>query len=528
VALDEPRGRLYVLTRFDNALSVVDLAARREVQHLPLFNPEPASVRDGRRFLYDARKTSGHGDAACASCHVFGDLDGLAWDLGDPDGDVTQSPLPIIANPANVPPDINGTGEIDDFHPMKGPMTTQTLRGLANHGAMHWRGDRATGALGTAAFDEDLSFRNFIVAFSGLLGRDGDLSEADMQKFADFALALRLPPNPVRALDNQLTPAQQTARDFFLNTPTDGALTCAACHGLDPSQGFFGANGNASFEGSPQIFKVPHLRNLYQKVGMFGFLANFGGGIAFTGEQVRGYGYNHSGAIDTLFRFVSAPVFDFPDEASRRGMEQFMLAFDTDLPPISGQQVTLTQSNAADAGPRIDLLIARAAAPFTSQILGGEVRECDLVARVGDPDAPRGFLYEPGTALFEPDDGGAGISDPALRDEALAGGRPVTYTCAPPGSGRRIGLDRDEDALGNGVETGTGVFVDASDTGTRADAADSDGDGFGDGVEVAAGSDPNDPFDFPGLAAVPVLPAPGLGLLAAALLGVGMRGASRR
>ena len=32
-----------------------------------------------------------------------------------------------------------------DFHPMKGPMTTQSLRGMANHGPMHWRGDRTGG-----------------------------------------------------------------------------------------------------------------------------------------------------------------------------------------------------------------------------------------------------------------------------------------------------------------------------------------------------------------------------------------------
>jgi len=34
-------------------------------------------VKNGRRFLYDAR-ISAHGDAACASCHIFGDFNGLA------------------------------------------------------------------------------------------------------------------------------------------------------------------------------------------------------------------------------------------------------------------------------------------------------------------------------------------------------------------------------------------------------------------------------------------------------------------
>ena len=57
-----------------------------------MYNPEPPSVVAGRRFLYDAAFTSSHGDSACASCHVFGDFDSLAWDLGNPDGDVLTNP----------------------------------------------------------------------------------------------------------------------------------------------------------------------------------------------------------------------------------------------------------------------------------------------------------------------------------------------------------------------------------------------------------------------------------------------------
>lgn len=51
LALDEEHKRLYVLTRFDNALSVVDLAHGRETNHLALHNPEPPSVVMGRPFL---------------------------------------------------------------------------------------------------------------------------------------------------------------------------------------------------------------------------------------------------------------------------------------------------------------------------------------------------------------------------------------------------------------------------------------------------------------------------------------------
>ena len=61
---------------------------------------------------------------------------------------------------------------------MKGPFTTQTLRGLRNSGAMHWRGDRSTGQFGTAAFDSNVSFLNFVAAFQGLVGSPDAPSEA--------------------------------------------------------------------------------------------------------------------------------------------------------------------------------------------------------------------------------------------------------------------------------------------------------------------------------------------------------------
>src|SRR4030095_2161884 len=95
---------------------------------------EPASVRNGRPVLYDAVLTSSNGEASCASCHIFGDFDSLAWDLGNPDDSVLNNP-----NPIRLP------GPNPDFHPLKGPMTTQSLRGMANHRPMHWRGDRTGG-----------------------------------------------------------------------------------------------------------------------------------------------------------------------------------------------------------------------------------------------------------------------------------------------------------------------------------------------------------------------------------------------
>jgi DNA-binding beta-propeller fold protein YncE len=445
LALDEARGRMYVTTRFDNAVKVIDLASRTEIAALALPNPEPASVVSGRPTLYDATQFSGNGEATCASCHIFGDEDDLAWDLGNPDDAVKANPIPII----------NGTGQAAGFHPMKGPMTTQTLRGLVNSGAMHWRGDRSNGSFGVDAFDPNLSFNNFIVAFQGLVGSASMPTTAQMQAFTSFQLQVAMPPNPVRNLDNSLTSAQSAGKSFFGGgRPVDGGangFNCNGCHELDPAEGEFGTSKNGSFEGIVvQQFKIPQLRNMYTKVGMFGnpktssFDAADSG---TTGNQIRGFGFTNDGSVDTMFRFFTAVVFHpqlnvgFPlinPDTTRRNVEQYVLAFDTDLAPIVGQQVTLTSTNSAVAGPRIDLFEARAGTAFTSKTLGGVVHECDLVATVARLGVIQGALFEPVTGTFAPASGGANVSDSTVRGLAATPGQEVTFTCVPPGSGARI------------------------------------------------------------------------------------------
>jgi DNA-binding beta-propeller fold protein YncE len=475
LALDEVRGRLYVMTRFDNSVKVIDLATKQEIAKATLPNPEPASVVEGRPMLYDATRFSGNGEASCASCHIFGDNDDLAWDLGNPDDAVKKNPIPINFGDAatialgkilfNVRGPLNGDNVTDNFSPMKGPMTTQTLRGLRNSGAMHWRGDRANGFFGIDPFDSNLSFNNFIVAFQGLVGSRDLPSPAEMQKFTDFQLQVLGPPNPVRNLDNSLTAAQQRGSNFYFgNRPADGVFipglatvndgtnfNCNGCHTVDASRGFFGTGGRSSFEGITQIVKIPHLRNMYTKVGMFGvpqvgfFQTN--DKTTFQGDQIRGFGFVNDGSIDTLFRFLTAAVFapqltsGFPlinPDATRRDVQQFLLAFPSDLAPIVGQQATLTNANASAVGPRFDLFIQRAKAQFVSKEVGGVVKECDLVAHVALGGSIKDFLFDPAANNFMPADGGARVTDAALRALATTPGQEVTYTCAPPGSGARI------------------------------------------------------------------------------------------
>src|SRR5690606_3379635 len=57
--------------------------------------------------------------------------------------------------------------------------------------------------------------------------------------------------------------------------------------------------------------------------------------------------------------------------------------------------------------------------------------------------------------------------------------------------------DTDHDGLLDGVETNTGVFVNASNTGTNPHLRDTDGDGSGDYTEVAFGSNPHSASEVP-------------------------------
>jgi hypothetical protein len=296
------------------------------------------------------------------------------------------------------------------------------------------------------------------------------------------------PPNPVRNLDNSLTADQAAGRAFYFNhapngqeLPSDTFHACNGCHVLDPAgnaqygvakPGFFGTDGRYSFETETQYFKVPHLRNAYQKVGMFGMTNTFGlpipqsafaiaaflpaplNDLSFQGDQVRGFGFLHDGSVDTMYRFFGSTVFAFRDASNafpnpfgitedaagiqlRRQIEQFVLAYDSNLAPIVGQQVTLTWWNASVAGSRIDLLLARAVAG-----------ECDVVVH---GSAGTGWLYQPQAGTFEPNRSHAkAVTDAKLRALAEDEDGALTYTAVPPGAGVRLALDRDMDGVMDG------------------------------------------------------------------------------
>lgn len=432
LALDEHRDRLYVLDRFSSSISVVDLASDASAD-VPLgFDPSASVIRDGRHFLYDGENSSAHGDLACASCHVFGDMDNIAWDLGDP---TASSTIPVP--PGQLP-------GLPPFHPMKGPMTTQSLKGLSGTTPFHWRGDRAN----FAAFDP---------AFISLMGRSSQLSASDMTAFENFVFSMRYPSNPNRLLDGSLPVTlaggnPQHGQSLFTTARLDGGtVNCVGCHALPTGTDGVIIPGNALQE--PEGKKVPQLRNMYQKTRF----------VKAPGASVRGFGYTHDGSVEDLFAFLHFSGFTFTSDQDRIDVAAFLLAFDTGTHPGVGAQWTMDGTNQALGIARLNTLQSLA-----------DANTIGLMAKGKQNNQSRGWVYLGGGSWRPDKQADPDISQATLL--ALAGaGSEITFTGVVEGTEMRLGIDRDQD-------------------------------GFRDGDELDAGSDPGDPASTPGNVATGVKP----------------------
>lgn len=455
VVLDEAQDRLFVMNRFEQRIAIVtDLSLpflRAVTDSVSLrFDPSPTEVTKGRPRLYDST-FSAHGTSACSDCHPSGDRDGLAWDLGDPFGAFEPNPNPFV-----------GTGAIGfGFHPMKGPMTTQSLRGLAEAGPMHWRGDRTGGATGGDPLDEDLAFKAFNPAFPGLLGAPSDLPEDFMQEYTDFVLTIRYPPSPVRRLDDVPTQLESDGEAVYVNLPTD-TNPCNFCHTLP-----LGTAGESTFEPESQQFKVPHFRNMYDKVGMFGVSPGMVSDFGMTptghlGDQVTGFGYVHDGSVPTLFDFTGSGIFNLTVHPTLTApyvldaLVAFQLSFDTGFKPAIGQQVTSNAASWNDPATtaRRDLLLGQAT-----------LQNCAVVVKGSVAGEQRGAVYLPATGEVFTDRAEL-LPFRTVWNLGEAIGNESTWTCVPLGDEARLGVDRDRD-------------------------------GALDRAEIDGGADPADPLSFP-------------------------------
>jgi DNA-binding beta-propeller fold protein YncE len=478
VALREDLGRAYVLNRFTNSIALVDTTSLTKIGEIVLHDPSSATIRNGRRFLYDGIDTSGHGDNSCASCHISGNMDELGWDLGNPPGnfvpygtpgDNVRFIIPQNNQPTTVPaqpPFSAHTG----FDPQKGPMTTQTLRGMLE--PLHWRGDRGT----LDAFNK---------AFVGLLGahdigpingEPAGLSATQMELFRQFALGITFPPNPFRNVDdtipnapvtipgNPFTGNPTTGQALFLSGSTDAGQSCSACHALpfgaaggklgginpgDPVTMFAGLfNGNA--DGVPHSdLKVPHARNLYEKFG-----PTFGPpGTTTPPESKTGFGFIHDGSIPDLGTFLSAQVFTLTAQRAR-DLTVFLMHFPTGIKPSAGRNLTVPSGTPPTGTPGQEQLLSSLIGLGNLADAG---RHCELVAYAPGSGRLRTYYLNGGIGtggLWTTDVASdSQIGTAALRQGATG---PLTFLCATIGSGVRLGADRDLDGHLNGDDCSPG------------------------------------------------------------------------
>jgi DNA-binding beta-propeller fold protein YncE len=420
LALNEETGRLYVLNKLANTVSVIDAAAGTLVNELPVgsFDPTPAAVKAGRGFLFDAR-LSGNGTASCGTCHVDADRDGQAWDLGNPAGSLaTVSGADLSVH------DLTPQERV--MHPMKGPMTTQTLRGLSPTNLLHWRGDKPTLA-------------DFNPTFPDLMG--GELqSQEDLALLADYVFSVRNHPNPNRPLDNSL-PAT-----FNGGNPIRGRQLyslhinhCAVCH-VFPTGSDNNVDDRRNF-GGLQSLKTPALGTVYQRA-----LLDTRPGAT----NVTGFGLLHDGTGGRQ----SLPTVHFYELDLLNGtgftdVTAFVLCFDTGTVPAVGFARTVTQANQADPDLVRDLAVVETQAALTNA--------CDLVVQGRLGGESRRWRFDPAALLYRADDG-TGVARAELL-ASLAADDAVTFLGVLPGQSERIAADRDGDGIPDTAEPAPALKV---------------------------------------------------------------------
>ena len=405
---------LYVLNRLANTVSLIDPQARTLLAEFPIggHDPTPLVIRQGRGFLYDA-KLSGNGTVSCATCHVDSDMDMIAWDLGDPGGE-------MMTNRITLAPGFPTAGS--QFHPMKGPMVTQTLRGLSGMDPLHWRGDRT-------------NFLHFNGAFDTLLG-GGLLSAGDMQAYRAYINTIVFQANPNQNLDRTLPTTFRNGgnpRAGFTNYVVDQyqpglGLSCNTCHTL-PTGGSRAIIAAQALNES-QDFKVPHLRNVYQKLNV----------TRTPGAQsIGGFGIVHDGVTPDLFTFLSLPVFGTfaNNTAIKRNIEAFVQCFDTGTAPAVGYTRTLSATNIDLTSVTADWNLLESQAALRTNI--------DFIVKGTLDGRLCGLTFDPTANVYRPDSTNSPVLTRNQLRAKVAGGDTLTLMGVPPGAGIRMGIDRDAD-----------------------------------------------------------------------------------
>jgi len=360
LALNADSQIVYALDEISNTITLIGTSQMSKLNEIPVGRDAmPLTIRQGRGFLYDA-KLSGNGTGACASCHVDADMDRLAWDLGDRGGNMTF---------------LDQNGHVFAFHPMKGAMTTLTLRGLLNLSPYHWRGDKP-------------DFAAFNVSFDLLMG-GSQLSQQDMSTYTAYINSILPLSNPNQNLDRSLPTSLKgsnpaAGRVDFLTVPAGAqGNTCNSCHTSNPGPGTNRLVMNVRQLSQP--VKVPELRNIYQKQLY----------ARHDSSSIDGFGLGHDGSVSTLADFLAQSAFTGYTSKQKTDMEGYMLCFDSGTAPAVGFTITLTASNVTNLQEQNNWALLQSQA---------SVGNADLIARGTIQGQVHGLLYQPSKNSYVADD----------------------------------------------------------------------------------------------------------------------------
>lgn len=442
IVLDESNSKVYVLNKFDASISTVDMNTDQEIAQTSFFDPTPNEIKIGRPHMYDTHLGSGNGTISCASCHVDGKWDRLAWDLGDPSGNMET---------------VNGV----QFHPLKGLKVTQSLIDIINvgDGLLHWRGD----------IDD---FEDFASAFDALQGTSGPLPSAEMQEFEDFLSTTYHPPNPYRGHRFNVTGFGFLNQDKVRGPGTSGFIRsrfatnndfanresvldsnygflCGGCHELGSGRGSTRYNGNENMSAD--------LRTTYRKLG---FYLN-------STESTAGFGMLADGILDTDLSCVGGCTNEYFID-----YEPVLLTFaggsatDRDLSQANTQNSPFgrviaheSQDSHGATGHQATLSpnAGTTAAVNNVRNLANEYTKLGLIVKGIYQGDLRGFLYL-GNNTYQADSAGQTVTHNQLLSAAQNGGA-LTWMVVHNDIAERLGIDRNSNGVFDFDETISADFT---------------------------------------------------------------------
>ena len=226
LALSADGSKLYVATRLDDAVAIIDTATRTVTGSIAMGAPaELTAERRGER-LFNSSRFAFHGAFGCATCHLDNTIDGLHWDL-EPDG----FGIDIVEN--------------------------RSLEDISQTAPFKWNGANPDLETECGPRTERFFFR------SQGFNRD------ELADLVAFIKSIPLRPNRYRLPDGELTPAQERGKAIFERTakrnkePIPPSNQCAYCH-----SGTYHTNQQTADVGSgkwndtsPKI-DTPHLTNV--------------------------------------------------------------------------------------------------------------------------------------------------------------------------------------------------------------------------------------------------------------------------